>query len=193
MAYMINPTTEFERPANGFYTGVIVDIISLGVIQGKNPAYAPKPKVLIQWALDAKDSKGNHFLVGPSANESTGEKSNLFAIVKSILGYFPPPPFDLEMLIGTSKEICIVNEPSADGARTYANIKGVSALKPGQPPMAVPAGFVRDKDKPVADRLATKIANKTARNQAAPPVAAPSVPVAPTTPTPAVAEEEISF
>jgi hypothetical protein len=178
MAYIVDTAKEFERPANGIYTGVVVDVIDLGIIQGKNPAFAAKPKVLIQWALNAKDSKGNLFLVGPSVNSSSHEKSALFSIVKSILGYFPPPPFDLEMIIGQSRELFIVNEPNADNTRTYANIKAVTALPVGKPPLSIPAGFVRDKDKPVADRLATKIANKAARGQV--PVA-PGVPA--TTPT----------
>lgn len=136
---------EFEKPKNGPYIGVVVDVVDLGLVV---TGFGPKAKIRIVWLLNSKDSEGNYFQVMSQVNASANEKSALYGIVKGILGVVPAPPFDAEILIGKSNQLFVVQEPSADGKKTFANVKVILPLPDGTPPMAIPAGFVRSKDRP---------------------------------------------
>ena len=143
---------EFEKPTSGAYLGVIADTVDLGVVSTK---FGNKMKVRIVWLLGkpdgsgyAVDSEGNPFRVMSELNASMNEKSDLFKLIRGVLGAAPPAgPYDVEQLIGKSNQLFIVLEKNADGTREYANIKGILPLPAGVAALTVPATFVRHKDK----------------------------------------------
>jgi len=142
----------YERPTSGAYLGVIADTVDLGVVATK---FGNKMKVRIVWLLGkadgsgyAVDSEGSPFRVMSELNASLNEKSELFKLVRGVLGTPPPAgPYDVEQLIGKSNQLFIVLEKNADGTKEYANVKGILPLPPGVTPLTVPATFVRHKDK----------------------------------------------
>lgn len=142
-----NNAKPFEKPAAGFYPGILVDVVDLGLVPTK---FGPKPKVRLVWLLGANDSEGRPFQVMSQLTASLNEKAALYDIVKSILGTAPPVPYDIDNLIGKINTLVIVREKSTDGSKDYANIKAIvpfQGLMPGQYQPAIPQGFQRAKDK----------------------------------------------
>lgn len=142
----------FEKPTSGAYIGVIADTVDLGVVPTQ---YGNKMKVRIVWLLGkidgsgyALDSEGNPLQVISAMNASMHEKSDLFKLVRGVLGTAPPAgPYDIEQLIGKSNQLFIVLEKNADGTKEYANVKGVLPLPAGVHPLTIPTTFVRYKDR----------------------------------------------
>jgi hypothetical protein len=149
--YNANTTgKEFEKPDNGEFVGVIVDVINGIVRKSKQPPFADQVKTRVVWLLNARDSEGNYFRVSREVNSKVSaipgrRKSSFYELIEQVVGEVPAV-FDDETLIGRSNNIFVLREKGDDG-KTYANIKGILPLKPGQTPMTVPAGFVRSKDK----------------------------------------------
>lgn len=138
-----NNTKDFEKPDSGMFTGVLADVIDVGL---QPTAYGPKAKVRLVWILNAKDTEGNYYRVMTQATASLNEKARLYQIVKDILGSAPPVPYELDGLIGKVNQLVIVREKSADGTKVFANVKAIIPAPPGTT-FAVPQGFVRQKDK----------------------------------------------
>ena len=164
----------YEKPGSGAFVGVIADVVDLGIIA---TTFGNKSKVRIVWVLGkidgsgyAVDSEGNPFRVMSELTASIHEKSDLFKLIRGVLGTPPPAgPYDVEQLLGRSNQLFIVREKSKDGQREFANVKGILPLPAGVPSLAIPANFVR------------RGARNTAAGAAA-PVAAPAVAAAPFTP-----------
>jgi hypothetical protein len=163
-------TKEFEKPKSGLYTGVLADIVDLGLVQGK---YGSKPKIRLVWLLNAKDSEGNYFRVMQQVTPVMSEKATLRGIVRDILGEYPPIPYELENLIGKNARLVISTEEAAD-KKTYANIKAIIQLEPGTPAFAIPQGFVRAQDKPKNGYQPQAQAQQSAPASPAPVAAAPA-------------------
>jgi hypothetical protein len=153
MALIVNDNKkEFEKPASGAYNGVLVDTADLGLIKTQ---FGDKMKVRFVWVLGkldgtgyATDSEGKPFRVMSEMNQTTNEKSDLYKAIRGILGTPPPAgPYDVEQLIGRNNQLFIVLEPSKDGTKMYANVKGILPYPATLTPLAIPADFVRLKDK----------------------------------------------
>ena len=143
----------FEKPDNGEFLAVIVDVINGIKRVSPDPAIGEQIKTRIVWLLNAKDSEGNYYRVTREVNSKVSaipgrRKSSFYEVIEQVLGSVPQV-FDDETLIGKSNNLFILREKGKDG-KEYANVKGILPLKPGQQPMIVPAGFVRSKDKPSA-------------------------------------------
>lgn len=151
MALINDNKKVYEKPDSGSFVGVIADVVDLGPIPTK---FGIKNKVRIVWVLGksdgsgyANDSEGNPFRVMSSVNATMNEKSDLFKLVRSILGAAPPVPYESEGLIGKSNLLFIVKEEDPQKKGTfYANVKGILPLG-NIPALAIPANFVRNKDK----------------------------------------------
>lgn len=134
----------YERPDSGEFVGVIADAVDLGTVPTK---FGPKVKIRLVWVLDRNDSEGKPFRAMKQINASLDEKSELYKTVAAITGAAPQVGFDTESLIGKANTLFIVKEKSQDGKTDYANIKAILPLKAGAVVPAIPADFVRAKDK----------------------------------------------
>jgi hypothetical protein len=179
----------YEKPASGAYLGVIADTVDLGIVSTK---FGNKMRVRIVWLLGkpdgsgyAVDSEGNPFRVMSELNATVNEKSDLFKLIRGVLGAPPPAgPYDIEQLIGKSNQLFVVLEKNADGTKEYANVKGILPLPAGISPLAIPATFVRHKDK--------KDNRGTPAQQAAAP-ATPATPAAAPPAAPVAAKADVSL
>jgi hypothetical protein len=146
----------FEVPDGGLFLGTIIDVMEAFQQPTK---FGPKDKVRIVWVLGkvdgtpALDSEGKPYRAVGSYNASFGDKSSLYQIVQQILNAAPPLLKSTEelsaLLIGRSNQLFITKDPNLQKPGSFfANIRGVTPLAPGQVPPQVPAGFVRQKDRP---------------------------------------------
>lgn len=183
---LVNSTSKvFEKPKSGLYRGVLADVVDIGPVtrtyQGKTRV---APEVRLVWVLNAKDSEGNNFRVMRQVTASMSEKANLFGIVKEILLSVPTElPFELESLIGRNSELVVQLEESTKKRGTFnANVKAILAPLTADV-FAVPADFVRSKDR--KDKQAASPAT---------PVGSAAAPVATTqAPAPQIEDEDIPF
>jgi hypothetical protein len=151
---------EYEKPETGMYHGILADIVDLG-----NVTTQFKGEVKVQhmvryvWVLNVlgKDKErfpetfGKQLTAQQRFNLSLHEKANMYKTVKQILNAPPPVQdgveFDIELLLGSVRKIFILQEPSEDGKKMYANVQGISAADKGVV-VTLPAGFQRAKDRP---------------------------------------------
>lgn len=154
----------FEKPESGFYLGVLADVVDLGIQSVTFKGITTqKPMVRLIWVLDKNGTDGKPLTVAQRFTVSLHEKAGLYKAVKQILNAPPPPTFDLETLLGQTRNILIQRDKSPDGTKDFANVMGI-ANADGKT-VAVPADFVRDKNKPV-DQQAK---NKKSQSQVAAP------------------------
>lgn len=186
----------FENPENDLYTGVIVDVIDLGLLPktylGKTTMV---PKTRIVWLLDKNDKSGRPFQVQQTFTASVSETSHFFKAVKQILGHAPSAPYDADELIGISRKLFIVREKSKDGAKEFANIQGIAPLGAKDAPLAIPAGYIRDNGQAKA-KAAAKMQGQgqTQTQTTAAPAAAATAALAQATAAAAVAaDEDVAF
>jgi hypothetical protein len=146
------------------YHGVLADIVDLGLVattfQGVTKT---QPMVRFMWVLNAVGKDGKPLSVTARFNNNLNEKSNLFKSVKQILNAAPPLTLNPESLIGQVRKLFIQLDVQGEGQqkKEYANILGISPADPGVT-VAVPADFVRDKNKAVDQQAKNK------KKQAAP-------------------------
>lgn len=178
MPLVANNQKEFEKPPSGTYVGTIADVVELGEVAD---AYGKKFKLRIVWLLNKNDSEGRPFQVMKQVNQTMANKpkeSNLYTLVRKVIGGTPTIPYDTDQLIGRSNVLFIEQEKAANG-NIYANIKAILPLEPDSRPIAIPTTFVRAQDK-------AKQGQQTAQPPAQAQQTAPST--APSTAT-AVADE----
>lgn len=144
MAIVVSEPTqkEWERPDDGQYVGVIVDVIDLGEVQ---TGFGVKPKVQIKWMLDTLNSEGEPYFVSAFYTASLHEKANLRKALKSILGADVSGQFDLEELLGINNQLVV--ETTESGEKTYTNIVAILKLAKGTQRLAIPEDFVRYSEK----------------------------------------------
>jgi len=141
---IIDKSGNYENPKSGAYIGVVADVAELLNVPTR---FGPKNKVRIIWILDQKDSTGKPYRVMEQVNASINEKARLYEIAKGVLGAPPAAKsFDTESLLGKANQLFIVVERGEDG-KDYAHVKGILPLPQGATVPAVPADFVRSKDK----------------------------------------------
>lgn len=168
---MIVEKPQYENPTSGAYNGIIADVNELYNVPGK---FGARNKVRVIWILNATDSKGKPYRVMEQVNATINEKGRLYEIAKGVLGAPPPVRFDTESLIGRANQLFIVVETGTDG-KQYAHVKGILPLPPGVTPPAIPADFVRAKDRTQQGMAASAVGN----TQSAPVQTVPATQVAP--------------
>jgi hypothetical protein len=141
----------WEKPDNGEFQAVLVDLVLYKDVVSQ---YGKTDKLQVIWLLNAKDSEGNFFRVtktiyNPVVSKVPGRKpSKMYQLIEDVLGEPPVGTFDDETLIGRSNNLLIIRGKDPVTGKVYANVTGIGPLKTGQTPLAIPAGFVRAKDKP---------------------------------------------
>lgn len=143
---LIDAGKTFENPETGVYDAVFADYVDLGVVTSNfNGVVSSKKKVRLIWLLTAKDSEGVNFRIMSQVTQTMFEKGKLYPIVKSVSGAVPDPKakFELETLIGKNNQLVVEKETAKTG-KEYSNLK---AILPPKVVFAVPAEFVRDKNK----------------------------------------------
>jgi hypothetical protein len=178
--FTTNAGKTFESAPSGVFHAVLADIADLGLVtstfQGQTKT---QPKVRFVWILENKDKEGKNFRVFQQLTNNLHEKSNLYKTVKQILNAAPPTTLDPETLIGSVRKLFV----QQDGQ--YTNIMGIAPGDPGVT-VAIPADFVRDKNKPVEKQAKTKYAAKQAAPAQTQAPALQVAPAAPATQDPAV-------
>jgi hypothetical protein len=137
----------YEQPDSGIFIGTVADVVELYGIKTK---FGDKNKVRIVWILDKNNSQGKPYHAVLQKNATMHEKGDLFKAVRAILGTNPPITQNTEQLasliIGKANQLFIMKEKNEQG-KEFSNIKGINALPPGAVVPAIPADFVRAKDK----------------------------------------------
>jgi hypothetical protein len=167
----------FEKPQTGQYLGLLADIVDLGEVATTfNGVTKTQPMTRFIWVLNANGTDGKPLSVTQRFNNNLHEKSNLYKTVKQILNAAPPLTLDPETLIGSVRNLFIQREITGEGQqqKDFANVLGISPAAPGAT-VALPADFVRDKNKPVADQARNK---KKGTPVQAKPVQQPTQPAA---------------
>lgn len=166
----------FEKPNTGMYHGVLADIVDLGdVTTVYNGQSKTQPMVRFVWILNTNGKDGKPLSVTARFNNNLHEKSNLYKSVKQILNAAPPLTLNPESLIGQVRKLFIQREVTGEGQaqKDFANILGISPADPGVS-VAIPADYVRDKNKPVDQQSKNKKKNPQSGQQSQPrPASAP--------------------
>lgn len=153
---MIINKREFEKAESGQYIGVVADVADLGL---KQTDWGPKAKMLITWLLWGQNaqgqfvpylnSKGQQFDVSRymanDFNPKSKAKVHYYETAQSILNG-EIPTIDSAPLIGRGNLLFVQKESGTDG-EIYANVKAIIPLPAGTVTPAVPATFVRFKDR----------------------------------------------
>lgn len=191
---MIIPSKTFEKPESGVYHAVLADIVDLGLVTTTfKGVQQTKPMVRFVWILGGptnppnlktSDSEGKPLIASKRYNISSyHENSNLYKDMKQILGVIPDVKADIDGAIGIVRQLVIQRDKSADNTKDFANIMGYFPAQPGVS-ISVPTGFVKDRNKPVAEQA--KFRSKVAapqqqqpkpQTQAAAPAPQPTSPV----------------
>ena len=152
------PRKEYEKPKPGLHLGVLADVIYTEDVPTQS---GPKNKARYVWILEKKDAEGNHFQArSKNMNRSTDPASDMYILSTSVQNGTPiPPSFDPESLLGKVNVLGIVHAPGVDKrtgkAVVYVNISSVNPAEETQK-LAIPAGFIRDKDKDKTKRFGTQ-------------------------------------
>lgn len=174
----------FEKPQTGQYLGVLADIVDLGEVATTfNGVTKIQPMTRFIWVLNANGTDGKPLSVTQRFNNNLHEKSNLYKSVKQILNAAPPLTLDPETLIGSVRNLFIQREITGEGQqqKDFANVLGISPAAPGAT-VTLPADFVRDKNKPVADQARNKKKAAPAQQPAVKPAQPVQQPAAATQP-----------
>lgn len=142
-----NNGKQFEKPDSGMFHGVLADIVDLGIVKTiYKGVEKEQPMVRFIWILNVNGKDGKPLSVVQRFNANLHEKSNLYKAVKQILNAAPPVPFDVENLIGQTRQLFITRNKSEDGSKDYANVMGILPAQPGVV-VQIPSDFVRAKIK----------------------------------------------
>lgn len=148
MLISANTGKTFEKPDSGVFHGVLADVVDLGIVKTAfKGEVKEQPMVRFIWILNVNGKDGKPLSVAQRFNASMHEKANLYKTVKQILNTAPAVPYELDNLIGQTRQLFIVREKSADGTKDYANVQGIAPAQPGTV-VSVPADFVRAKNRP---------------------------------------------
>src|SRR5512135_405411 len=121
-----NDGQHFEPAPPGLHQAVCVDVVDLGMVDGK---FGPKRKLKLVWQLKAKNKLGERFQARASYTQSLMEGSNLRRDLESWRGRaFTPAAikaFDVEVLIGVNCQLSLKHNQSKRTGRTYAQVTAV--------------------------------------------------------------------
>lgn len=133
----------FEPAPPGLHQAVCVDVVDLGIVQGK---FGAKSKLKLVWQLKSKNSKGERFQARATYTQSLFEGSNLRRDLESWRGRAfteeERKGFDVEKLIGVNCQLALKQEKSKSTGRTYAKVTAV--LPPVKGAAMKPEGYERE-------------------------------------------------
>jgi hypothetical protein len=128
---IIVSTKTYVPPPEGIHRAVIVDVINLGMVDGK---YGRKHKVQICFELEQKTDDGRPFIITRTYNKSLHEKSALY---RDLCAWRGKPfsreelnGFDLEKLIGVPCQVLIAHV-ERDGT-VYGNVTTIIRAEKGK-------------------------------------------------------------
>ena len=134
---------DFTPAPPGLHQGVCVDVVDLGVVDGK---FGPKRQLKIVWQLKSRNEKGERFQIRGTYTQSLHEKSRLRHDLESWRGRpFTKDElrqFDVETLIGANCQIQVAHRVSQNG-RTYANAQAIVPILKGMEKLA-PENYTRE-------------------------------------------------
>jgi hypothetical protein len=144
-----NESKSFTPAPEGVHQAVAVDVIDLGYMdstwQGKT---SKKHKIDLVWQIEETRDDGKRFCLFKRYTLSLSEKASLRKDLESWRGKpFTAAElagFDVETIIGVNCLINVLHAKSADGSKTYANVKTVTPLMKGLPKI-VANGYERPK------------------------------------------------
>ncbi len=134
----------FERPPEGGFSAVCVDIVDLGY-QFNAKFLKVEHKCAIVFQLDERDSKGKLFEIANRMTVTFGEKANLRKFLSAWRGKSygddeARAGAPLDKLEGQAAYITVEHNPVGD--KTYANIVSITRLPKGLAPL-FPENYVR--------------------------------------------------
>lgn len=123
----------FEPAPPGLHQAVCVDVVDMGMVDGK---FGPKHKVKLVFQLKAKNKLGERYQVRSSYTASLMEGSNLRRDLESWRGRsFTPADlkaFDLEKLLGVNCQINVKHAISKSTNRPYAQAAAILPAVKGE-------------------------------------------------------------
>ena len=116
----------FEPAPPGLHQAVCVDVVDLGIVEGK---FGAKSKLRIVWQTKAKNKDGERFQVRATYTQSLMEGSNLRRDLESWRGraftHEEVKGFDVEKLLGVNCQLATKIEASKSTGRNYAKVTAV--------------------------------------------------------------------
>lgn len=157
----------FAPPSDGVHYSVLADVIPLGVRPGG--MFGDKDESVLVWLTDEKNEvtgelKDQLQWVTNSLfrNAKTGKESKLRTAVRALRGgkdlteaEQAAPSHDIEQYIGKTVKLMTQQYETA-GGKLRSKIVATKEAPAGRE-LLVPNSYTRDHDKPVAERLATKL------------------------------------
>jgi hypothetical protein len=143
--------TDFKPAPEGVHQAICVDVIDLGLHENKFRPGSKQHKVNLAWQIGELRDDGKPFLLFKRYTLSINEKATLCHDLQSWRGkpftMDERARFDVETVIGANCLLNVQHNQSADGTKTYANVMTVMPLVKGMPKMALPADYIRVKDR----------------------------------------------
>jgi hypothetical protein len=159
MALVKSGGKNFEKPSAGIWLGRIIDVVQLGLVTPKNPLYPTQVKMRVFWVvapvpgqgLNAVDSEGRSFshmeeMPSKMTPPTKYQASKMYKLAEQVFGGADkiPVPFDDEFFMGRTNQLVLV---------TNGEYRNIAAAMPVPANLlsfvpAVPAGYVRIKDRP---------------------------------------------
>lgn len=123
----------FEPAPPGLHSAVCVDVVDLGMVDGK---FGPKRKLKLIWQLKAKNRQGERFQVRASYTQSLMDGSNLRRDLESWRGRAftaeERKGFDVEKLLGVNCQLSVKHGISKSTGRMYAQVTAVLPAAKGE-------------------------------------------------------------
>lgn len=133
----------FEPAPPGLHSAVCVDVVDLGIVEGK---FGAKSKLKIVWQIKARNKENERFQVRATYTQSLMEGSNLRRDLESWRGRgFTDEErraFDVEKLLGVNCQLALKHETSKSTGRLYAKVTAV--LPPVKGEVLKPENYERE-------------------------------------------------
>ena len=148
MSFMVQRTESDFKPApEGLHQGVCIDVIDLGMKDGK---WGPKHTCRLWWQLELRDDETEkRFRVKKDYNVSLHEKANLCKDLVAWRGRKftdeEAAGFDVESVIGANCQLQVAHN-LGDNGTVWANVMTVVPLGKNMTKLR-PEEYVRDKDR----------------------------------------------
>jgi hypothetical protein len=145
----------FEPAPPGLHSAVCVDVVDLGLVDGK---FGPKRKLKLVFQLKTTNKQGERFQARASYTQSLMEGSNLRRDLESWRGRAftdaERKGFDVEKLIGANCQLNLKHNVSKSTGRTYAQITAIIPAVKGE--KLTPENYEREpwpSSEPVAEPI----------------------------------------
>jgi len=138
------PKSTFQSVPEGVYESVCVDVVDLGIVDGK---FGAKHKLKIVWEVSEKMKDGRPYIMSQRYTASLNSKANLYKDLKSWRGrdftVDELKDFEMDSIIGAGC-ILVVKHTENDG-NVYANVASILKSKEK---LAATGKYIRAKDRP---------------------------------------------